>query len=85
MYGWIVEDQSTKALHNSGNAERLLNAGWSGLNEILAGRLVTLQPRSNPKRLVQPRELGALAAFLCHQDALGITMEDIQLNAAALW
>jgi hypothetical protein len=33
----------------------------------------------------QPRELGTLAAFLCHEDALGITMEDIQLNAAALW
>jgi len=31
---------------NGANAERLLNAGWSGPNEILAGRLVTLQPRS---------------------------------------
>jgi len=85
VYGRIVEDQSTKALHNSGNAERLLNAGWSGPNEILAGRLVTLQPRSNPKRLVQPRELGALAAFLCYDDAVGITMEDIKVNAGALW
>jgi len=35
--------------------------------------------------VVQPRELSALAAFLCHQDALGITMEDIRLNAGALW
>lgn len=37
------------------------------------------------KRLVQPRELGALAAFLCRDEALGITMEDIQVNAGALW
>jgi 3-hydroxybutyrate dehydrogenase len=37
------------------------------------------------KRLVQPRELGALAAFLCHEDAVGITMEDIQVNAGAHW
>jgi 3-hydroxybutyrate dehydrogenase len=37
------------------------------------------------KRLVQPQELGALAAFLCRDEALGITMEDIQLNAGALW
>ena len=37
------------------------------------------------KRLVQPAELGARAAFLCRDEALGITMEDIQLNAGALW
>ncbi len=46
------------------------------------GKLVAEQPQ---KRLVQPRELGALAAFLCRDEALGITMEDIQLNAGALW
>jgi 3-hydroxybutyrate dehydrogenase len=56
------------------------NAGHSSDQEIAA--LVAEQPQ---KRLVQPRELGALAAFLCHDDALGITMEDIQLNAGALW
>ena len=27
----------------------------------------------------------ALAAFLCRDEELGITMEDIQLNAGALW
>ncbi len=46
------------------------------------GKLVSEQPQ---KRLVQPRELGVLAAFLCRDEALGITMEDIQLNAGALW
>ena len=56
------------------------NAGRSVEEEIAA--LIAEQPQ---KRLVQPRELGALAAFLCHDDALGITMEDIQLNAGALW
>lgn len=56
------------------------NAGHSVEQEI-AG-LIAAQPQ---KRLVQPQELGALAAFLCRDEALGITMEDIQLNAAALW
>ena len=37
------------------------------------------------KRLVQPEELGALAAFLCRDEALGITMEDIQVNAGNWW
>jgi NAD(P)-dependent dehydrogenase (short-subunit alcohol dehydrogenase family) len=45
-------------------------------------RIVAEQPQ---QRLVQPDELGALAAFLCRDEALGITMEDIQLNAGALW
>jgi NAD(P)-dependent dehydrogenase (short-subunit alcohol dehydrogenase family) len=55
-------------------------AGHSVDEEI--DKLVAEQPQ---KRLVQPQELGALAAFLCRDEALGITMEDIQLNAAALW
>ena len=54
--------------------------GRSSDEQIAA--LVAEQPQ---KRLVQPRELGSLAAFLCHEDALGITMEDIQVNAGALW
>lgn len=44
--------------------------------------LIAEQPQ---KRLVQPAELGALAAFLCRDEALGITMEDIQLNAGNWW
>ena len=37
------------------------------------------------KRLVQPAEIGAQAAFLCRDEALGITMEDIQVNAGNWW
>ena len=37
------------------------------------------------QRLVQPVELGALIAFLCREEARSITMEDIQVNAGALW
>jgi len=67
-------------MFDSSMAIQARNAGRSVEQEI--GELVAQQPQ---QRLVQPRELGALAAFLCHDDALGITMEDIQLNAAALW
>jgi 3-hydroxybutyrate dehydrogenase len=56
------------------------NNGRSVDEEIAA--MIAEQPQ---QRLVQPQELGALAAFLCRDEALGITMEDIQLNAAALW
>ena len=67
-------------MFDSSMAIQARNAGRSSDEEIAA--LIAEQPQ---KRLVQARELGALAAFLCHEDALGITMEDIQLNAGALW
>ncbi len=65
------------------NSSMQIQAGKAGhsVDEEIE-KLVAEQPQ---KRLVQPRELGALAAFLCRDEALGITMEDIQLNAAALW
>jgi len=56
------------------------NAGHDVAEEI--AQIVDKLPQ---KRLVQPAELGALAAFLCRDEALGITMEDIQLNTGALW
>jgi NAD(P)-dependent dehydrogenase (short-subunit alcohol dehydrogenase family) len=36
-------------------------------------------------RLVQPAEIAALVAFCCSDAAAGLTMEDIQVNAGALW
>jgi len=35
--------------------------------------------------LVQPNELGELVAYLRREEAIAITMEDIQVNAAAWW
>ncbi|MDC1286601.1 SDR family NAD(P)-dependent oxidoreductase [Gammaproteobacteria bacterium] len=67
-------------MFDSSMAIQARNSGRSVEEEIAS--LIAEQPQ---RRLVQPRELGALAAFLCHDDALGITMEDIQLNAGALW
>ena len=36
-------------------------------------------------RIVQPEEIAALCVFCCSEAASGLTMEDIQVNAAALW
>lgn len=44
-----------------------------------------LSSGSPQNRLVQPEEIAAMVAFLCHEQARGITMEDIQVNAAAHW
>lgn len=37
------------------------------------------------KRLLEPSEIGAYAAFLCRDEALGITMENMRQSAGALW
>jgi NAD(P)-dependent dehydrogenase (short-subunit alcohol dehydrogenase family) len=40
----------------------------------------------NPqKRMIDPREIGALAAFLCSDDAFGITGQDLTVSAGSLW
>ena len=41
---------------------------------------------ANPQgRLIDPREVGALALFLCRDEALGMTMQELTLSAGSLW
>ncbi len=72
---WVQTDMMDNSMHIQAQAE-------GGSVEEQYQKIIDEQPQ---KRLVQPGELGALAAFLCRDEALGITMEDIQLNAGALW
>jgi 3-hydroxybutyrate dehydrogenase len=47
---------------------------------------IAIMGASNPQnRLIQPQEIAALATFCCSDAAAGLTMEDIQVNAGALW
>lgn len=47
---------------------------------------IELMAKANPQnRLVQPEEIAALVVFCCSDAAKGLTMEDIQVNAGALW
>ena len=42
--------------------------------------------KQNPQgRIIQPDEIAALATFLCRNEAMGITMENIQITGGALW
>lgn len=42
--------------------------------------------KANPQgRLIQPAEIGALALWLCRDEALGMTMQDLTLSAGSLW
>jgi len=47
---------------------------------------IAIMGSSNPQnRLIQPSEISALVAFCCSDAAAGLTMEDIQVTAGALW
>lgn len=42
--------------------------------------------QTNPQnRIIQPQEIGELAVFLCRDEALGITMQDLTISAGSLW
>lgn len=41
---------------------------------------------ANPQqRLIQPGEIGALARYLCSEEARGMTMQDLTLSGGSLW
>ncbi len=41
---------------------------------------------ANPQgRLIEPEEVAALALYLCRDEALGMTMQDLTLSAGSLW
>jgi NAD(P)-dependent dehydrogenase (short-subunit alcohol dehydrogenase family) len=73
--GWVETDM----LRESANI-LARKSGRSQAEEI------AIMGASNPQnRLIQPSEIAALVAFCCSEAAAGLTMEDIQVNAGALW
>ncbi|RKF17086.1 SDR family oxidoreductase [Roseovarius spongiae] len=69
----------TEMLHQS--AETMARASGRSAEDEIADLA-----RANPQnRLVQPREIAALVAFLCSDAAPALTMEDISVNAGAHW
>jgi NAD(P)-dependent dehydrogenase (short-subunit alcohol dehydrogenase family) len=73
--GWV----ETEMLRASAR-QMAAKAGRSLEDEIAA------MAASNPQnRLIQPEEIAALVTFCCSEAAAGLTMEDIQVNAGALW
>ena len=61
--------------------EILIQENGTGLDDEIA-KMITQSPQ---QRLVQPNEIGELVAYLCREETAAITMEDIQVNAAAWW
>jgi NAD(P)-dependent dehydrogenase (short-subunit alcohol dehydrogenase family) len=57
----------------------------AGGNQSEADYIAGIEAGYPQKRIIEPEEIGALAAFLCRDEAFGITAEDITLSAGSLW
>jgi NAD(P)-dependent dehydrogenase (short-subunit alcohol dehydrogenase family) len=71
----------TRMLEASLATERKL----TGSSLTMAERLAEIAATYPQKRIIEPDEIGALAAYLCREEAKGITMEDITVAAGSLW
>jgi 3-hydroxybutyrate dehydrogenase len=56
-----------------------------GKGKTVAQAMAEIADQNPQKRIIQPGEVAALAAFLCGDDAKGITAENIQITGGALW
>ena len=72
---WVETEMMKRSMQKKANQSRT----------SLEDQYNIITQQTPQKRLVQPDEIGALAAFLCRDEAIGITMEDIQINAGAFW
>jgi len=57
------------------------------VQEQRAGEAYVEEARAaNPQqRLIQPEEIGALACYLCRDEAVGMTMQDLVVSGGSLW
>ena len=56
-----------------------------GKGRTLAEAMADIAAQNPQGRIIQPGEIAALAAFLCRDEAKGITAENIQVTGGALW
>jgi 3-hydroxybutyrate dehydrogenase len=56
-----------------------------GKGKAVAQAMAEIADQNPQKRIIQPNEIAALAAFLCGDEARGITAENIQITGGALW
>jgi 3-hydroxybutyrate dehydrogenase len=74
-----------------GWVETRFGTQWMGhIAETAEGRpgseyIAEVKAQNPQRRMIQPAEIGAMAAFLCRDDALGITMQDLTISAGSLW
>ena len=56
-----------------------------GKGRTLEDAMAEIAAQNPQHRIIQPGEVASLAAYLCREDARGITAENIQITGGALW
>ena len=56
-----------------------------GKGRTLEDAMADIAAENPQQRIIQPSEVASLAAYLCRQEARGITAENIQITGGALW
>ena len=74
--GWVDTPQG-----RGGVRQQMRLEGFDD-EQAFRARIVETIPQ---RRFIDPAEIGALAAFLCRDDAFGITMQDLTLSAGTVW
>ena len=74
--GWVDTPQG-----RGGVLQQMRIEGFDDEGQFRA-RIVESIPQ---KRFIQPSEIGAVAAFLCRDEAFAITMQDLTVSAGTLW
>lgn len=74
--GWVATDFQKKWM------ARIAEDEGQTANDAVIAAAVADNPQ---KRLIEPHEIGALAAFLCKEDALGITGQDLTVSGGSIW
>jgi NAD(P)-dependent dehydrogenase (short-subunit alcohol dehydrogenase family) len=74
--GWVATDFQKKWM-----ARIAVDDAQSSVEEVIFAAVA-----DNPqKRMIEPHEIGALAAFLCQEDAFGITGQDLTVSGGSIW
>ena len=74
--GWVATDFQKQWM------ARIAADEGEGDRDTVSAAAVAENPQ---KRMIDPREIGALAAFLCSDDALGITGQDLTVSGGSVW
>jgi NAD(P)-dependent dehydrogenase (short-subunit alcohol dehydrogenase family) len=56
-----------------------------GRGRSLSDAMADVAAQNPQKRVIQPREIAAVALYLCSEEARGLTMENIKVTGGALW
>ncbi len=73
--GWVETEMALAAIKRYAAAE----------GQEFESYLANIKAGNPQKRMIQPEEVAALVLYLCRDDALAMTMQDLLFSAGSLW